>query len=190
MQEKGQKKNYKGIILSGGVGTRLLPITTVTSKQLLPIYDKPLIYYPLTALMMAGVTEYIIISTPIDVDRFQDLFGDGSQLGIQMNYGVQETPLGIAHALLEAESFVGKDSVALVLGDNLFCGESVEEMLGTIDLPNRGATVFAYEVSHPERYGVFQLFFINKALAISNLFWTSNESIFYVLCLLNIVSSF
>lgn len=149
------QKKYKGIILSGGTGTRLLPVTSVTSKQLLPVYDKPLIYYPLSTLMSMGIAECMIVSNPSDVGRFQELFGDGSHLGIQMQYGIQKTPLGIAHALLEAKNFIGDDSVVLILGDNLFCGDALENTFENIEFPEEGATVFACKVTHPERYGIF-----------------------------------
>jgi glucose-1-phosphate thymidylyltransferase len=144
----------KGVILSGGRGKRLHPLTLVTSKQLLAVYDKPMIYYPLSVLMMAGITEIMIVSSSHDLYRFQSLFEDGSSLGIKMSYGVQEIPLGIAHAFLVAEGFIGDDNVALILGDNIYYGQQLEEMLKNMEIPNEGATIFAYQVSHPEKYGV------------------------------------
>ena len=147
-------KKIKGVILSGGLGTRLFPLTFVTSKQLLPVYDKPMIYYPLSILMMAGIRDVMIVSTSQDLHRFQRLFEDGKHLGMNISYGVQEEPQGIAHALLVAEGFVGNDHVALVLGDNIFYAETLEKTLHKMRIPQQGATVFAYEVNKPERYGV------------------------------------
>lgn len=146
----------KGVILSGGRGTRLQPLTYVTSKQLLPVFDKPMIYYPLSVLMMAGIQEIMIVSSSHDLYRFQSLFGDGSALGIKMSYGVQEIPLGIAHAFLVAEGFIGDDNVALVLGDNIYYGQQLDEVLNNKQLPERGATIFGYHVKHPEKYGVIR----------------------------------
>ncbi len=146
----------KGVILSGGKGTRLLPLTHVTSKQLLPVYDKPMIYYPLSTLMMAGIREIMIISSSYDLYRFQALFEDGSHLGIKITYGVQEIPRGIADAFLVAEAFIGQDPVALILGDNIFCGSQIEEAILPENIVEEGATIFAYEVSHPEKYGVLK----------------------------------
>jgi glucose-1-phosphate thymidylyltransferase len=151
-----KKKSLKGVILSGGRATRLLPSTFVTSKQLLPVYDKPMIYYPLSILMMAGVRDVMIVSTSQDLYRFQRLFEDGSHLGLRICYGVQEEPQGIAHALLVAEGFVANDHVALVLGDNIFYAETLHKTLAKMSHPEPGATVFGYEVHRPERYGVFK----------------------------------
>jgi glucose-1-phosphate thymidylyltransferase len=144
----------KGVILSGGRATRLMPSTFVTSKQLLPVYDKPMIYYPLSILMMAGIRDIMIVSTSQDLYRFQKLFEDGSHLGLNISYGVQEEPQGIAHALLVAEGFVADDHVSLVLGDNIFYAETLEKTLLKMGDLDPGATVFGYEVHGPERYGV------------------------------------
>lgn len=146
----------KGVILSGGRGARLYPCTNVTSKQLLPVYDKPMIYYPLSVLMMARITEIMIVSTSHDLYRFQALFGDGSHLGVKISYGVQEVPRGIADAFLVAEDFIAGDNVALVLGDNIFYGSQLEEVLMSSKIPRTGATIFGYEVNEPKRYGVIR----------------------------------
>lgn len=146
----------KGIILAGGSGTRLYPITIPTIKQLLPVYDKPMIYYPLATLMLAGVREFLIISTPKDLPRFKDLFGDGSQLGLKFSYAEQDEPRGIAEALIIGEDFIGNDNVWLILGDNLFFGHGLPELLKEAYEENEGATVFGYYVSDPERYGVIE----------------------------------
>ncbi len=146
----------KGIILAGGSGTRLYPITIPTIKQLLPIYDKPMIYYPLSTLMLAGVREFLIISTPKDLPRFKDLFGDGSQLGLKFSYAEQDEPRGIAEALIIGEEFIGNDNVWLILGDNLFFGHGLPELLKEAYEENEGATIFGYFVSDPERYGVIE----------------------------------
>ncbi len=146
----------KGIILAGGSGTRLYPITIPTIKQLLPIYDKPMIYYPLSTLMLAGVREFLIISTPKDLPRFKDLFGDGSQLGLRFSYAEQDEPRGIAEALIIGEEFIGNDNVWLILGDNLFFGHGLPELLKEAYEENEGATIFGYFVSDPERYGVIE----------------------------------
>lgn len=147
----------KGIILAGGSGTRLHPITLVVSKQLLPVYDKPMIYYPLSTLMMAGIRDILIITTPQDNALFQHLLKDGSQFGLRLSYAVQDSPRGLADAFIVGRSFVGDDRVALVLGDNLFFGHGLPDLLAEAARRERGATVFGYPVHDPERYGVAQM---------------------------------
>lgn len=148
----------KGIILAGGSGTRLHPITRSISKHLLPIYDKPMIYYPLSTLMMAGIRDILIISTSQDTPRYEDLLGDGSELGLSISYAVQPSPDGIAQAFIIGERFIGKDKVALILGDNIFYGSQWEDLFNEVVIQDKGATVFGYYVDDPERFGVVDFF--------------------------------
>ena len=159
----------KGIILAGGSGTRLYPLTRVTSKQLLPIYDKPMIYYPMSVLMQAGIRDILIISTPTDTPRFQDLLGDGSQFGVQLSYAVQPSPDGLAQAFLIGADFIGTDTVAMVLGDNIFAGHGLKKCLqAAVETAESGfgATVFGYYVDDPERFGIVEFDQTGKVVSI------------------------
>lgn len=158
--------NKKGIILAGGSGTRLYPLTLAVSKQLMPIYDKPMIYYPLSTLMLAGIRDILVITTPRDQQAFQELLGDGGQLGISIKYAVQPTSKGLAEAFLIGEDFIGKDPVCLVLGDNLFYGDKLPQMLRQVVGYDSGATIFGYYVKDPERYGVVTVDADGKATSI------------------------
>jgi len=159
-------KKRKGIILAGGSGSRLYPVTKSISKQLLPVYDKPMIYYPLSTLMLAGIQDILIISTPNDTPRFESLLGDGSQWGLNIEYKVQPSPDGLAQAFILGDTFIGNDLSALVLGDNIFYGHDFNELLGNAMKRDSGATVFAYHVHDPERYGVAEFDKTNKVLSL------------------------
>ncbi|MEW5785459.1 MAG: glucose-1-phosphate thymidylyltransferase RfbA [Bacillota bacterium] len=156
----------KGIILAGGAGTRLYPCTISTSKQLLPVYDKPMIYYPLSTLMLAGIRDILVISTPEDTPKFEAILGDGARLGMRFSYRVQETPGGIAQAFLVGESFIGNDRVCLILGDNIFYGHGMSDVLRRAGNLTEGALVFGYRVNDPERYGVIEFDHNGTALSI------------------------
>ena len=159
-------KKWKGIILAGGTGTRLHPLTYSISKQILPIYDKPMIYYPMSVLMLAGIRDILIITTPHDLDSFQNLLGNGSSFGVNLSYAEQLNPEGLPQAFIIAENFIGNDNVCMILGDNIFYGEGFNNILAQALLVERGATIFGYKVNHPEHYGVIEFDKSKKVLSI------------------------
>ncbi len=163
---KTTQKHWKGIILAGGSGTRLYPLTLGVSKQLMPVYDKPMVYYPLSTLMLAGIREYLLISTPQDIPQFKKILGNGSSWGISIQYTVQPYPGGIAQALIIGKDFIGQDNLALILGDNLFFGHDLSGKLARAVKRTKGATVFAYHVKNPQRYGVVEFDQEGKVLSI------------------------
>ena len=156
----------KGVILAGGAGTRLHPITLAVSKQLVPVYDKPMIYYPLTTLMLAGIRDILIITTPSDQPLFRALLRDGSQFGLSLSYAVQERPRGLADAFIVGRDFIGADNVALILGDNIFYGHGLPELMANATARAKGATIFGYVASDPQRYGVLEMDAGGKVLSI------------------------
>ena len=159
-------KNRKGIILAGGSATRLYPITLAVSKQMLPVYDKPMIYYPLSILMMAGIREVLIISTPTHIRAFENLFGDGSKIGMQIEYKIQEKPIGLADAFRVGEEFIGDDNVALILGDNMIYGSRIQMVLKAANNLQEGGLIFGYKVADPTSYGVVEIDSKGRALSI------------------------